>query len=955
MTPPNKTQPLPLGDAEQSGAGPVECLGMTFASDTARREHFTERLRERLQDPAFRNIEGFPTGTDADILRLSDPPYYTACPNPFLAEFIKAYGRPYNPSEMYHREPFAADVSEGKNNPIYDAHSYHTKVPHRAIMRYILRYTSAGDIVFDGFCGTGMTGVASAMCSDKSEIESLGYTVKNNTVFDESGQVVSTTGHRLAVLNDLSPISTFIARNLIYPMGNSDFLTEANKILLAVQSEIDWVYETVHASGGDERVKGKISYIVWSDLFICSQCRREILAWEVVIDRENKEMRDKFNCPHCNALLNQRTIERVMETTFDPILGVSYKHTKQEMAMIYYTVEKKRFAKKPDAHDYEIHNKCISKLQEINVQPVQTYSFEHTSRHLKDANHIRGITHSHHYYTPRNFFVLTTFLKHIASSSEYHQMLFVFTGFIDGHANRRNRYILDKNHPKGTTCGPLTNTLFVPELQSEVNLLNVWQKTVKKQSKAKKSTGISNTMVEVRSSTSLSLPDNIIDYIFIDPPFGKNILYSDLNLLWESWLKVRTNFLEEVIINDKQKKAIAEYVELMKQCFNEFYRILKPGRWMTIEFHNSLNIVWSGMQEALSSAGFIVADVRVLDKKHGTIHQDSGYTVKKDLIVSVYKPASLLEDGFSLKKGTEDGVWEFTRAHLGKLPICVSAHDKIEVVMERIPYFLYDRMVAFHVQRGSTVPLSAVEYLAGLKQKFAKRDGMYFLPEQVADYDRKRMTVREVLQLELIITGEKSAIEWLRQQLTRKPQTFQQLHPQFIREIGGWQKFEQPLELSNLLKQSFLNYEPDHAIPPQIVGWMRQSTELRQIIKDEITAGHAVEDDNGLTTQHPHLLSAAKDRWYVPDPNRAQDLEKLRERALLEEFAEYVAFKGRKLKVFRLEAVRAGFKRAWQLRSDQGYRTIVTVANKISEDVLYEDQILLTFYDNARTRLGDNL
>ncbi len=60
-------------------------------------------------------------------------------------------------------EPYASDVSEGKNNPIYNAHTYHTKVPHPAIMRYLLYYTQPGDIVLDGFAGTGMTGVAASL------------------------------------------------------------------------------------------------------------------------------------------------------------------------------------------------------------------------------------------------------------------------------------------------------------------------------------------------------------------------------------------------------------------------------------------------------------------------------------------------------------------------------------------------------------------------------------------------------------------------------------------------------------------------------------------------------------------------------------------------------------------------------------------------------------------------
>jgi hypothetical protein len=72
-------------------SGPVTCLGMEFESDEARREYFTEELRKKLQDPEFRAIEGFPIGEDEDILALSDPPYYTACPNPWIKDFIEQW------------------------------------------------------------------------------------------------------------------------------------------------------------------------------------------------------------------------------------------------------------------------------------------------------------------------------------------------------------------------------------------------------------------------------------------------------------------------------------------------------------------------------------------------------------------------------------------------------------------------------------------------------------------------------------------------------------------------------------------------------------------------------------------------------------------------------------------------------------------------------------------------
>lgn len=104
-------------------AGPVECLGRMFPSENARREHYLTLLAGKLKEPEFRKIEGFPAGTDDAILSLSDPPYYTACPNPWLGEFVKFYGTSYNPKKAYHREPFAADVSDGKNHAIYNAHS----------------------------------------------------------------------------------------------------------------------------------------------------------------------------------------------------------------------------------------------------------------------------------------------------------------------------------------------------------------------------------------------------------------------------------------------------------------------------------------------------------------------------------------------------------------------------------------------------------------------------------------------------------------------------------------------------------------------------------------------------------------------------------------------------------------------------------------------------------------
>ena len=178
----NKQQNLFLDDDyEETSITPekVICLGMEFPSDDARREYFREELRKKL--PELKQIEGFPIGEDDDIFKLSDPPYYTACPNPWLNDFVaeceeekiqlQKEGKRKEGFEV--KEPYANDVKVGKNNPVYTAHTYHTKVPHPAIMRYILHYTQPGDIIFDGFAGTGMTGVAAQACNNPSTDDSL--------------------------------------------------------------------------------------------------------------------------------------------------------------------------------------------------------------------------------------------------------------------------------------------------------------------------------------------------------------------------------------------------------------------------------------------------------------------------------------------------------------------------------------------------------------------------------------------------------------------------------------------------------------------------------------------------------------------------------------------------------------------------------------------------------------
>ncbi len=927
-----------LLEEPQKPSGPVTCLGMTFENDEARRAHFTEELRKKLQDPEFRKIEGFPIGSDEDILNLSDPPYYTACPNPWIADFIAEWEaeKPEQPEGYhYHREPFASDVSEGKNDPIYNAHSYHTKVPHKAIMRYILHYTQPGDIVFDGFCGTGMTGVAAQMCSDREVVMSLGYQVKpDGTILqeemDEDGKKVwrpfSKIGARRAVLNDLSPAATFIAYNYNTPVDVAAFGKEAKRILKEVDKECGWMYETKHSDG---RI-GKVNYTIWSDVFLCGECSQEIVLWDAAVDKDSGEVSSEFLCPGCGASWTKRTAERAFTTTFDQSLNETIKQAKKVPVLINYSASGKSYTKTPDQYDFEL----LNKIESSNIPtwfPVDRLMDGKETR----RNDPIGITHSHHFYTKRNLWVFSSFLSKTRVSF-WKNHFWGAAKDCQSYATRMIKINIKRLlFGGGQFMGFVGGTLYVPSLHGEQSTLkSIATKTNKVPSNYKNQMDQSGVMIGSGSlSSSDTQPDESIDYIFLDPPFGSNINYSELNFLWESWLKIWTNIEPEAIENDAHSKTLDDYRHLMTKCFREAYRVLKPGRWMTIEFSNTNAAVWNSIQTSLTEAGFIVANVSALDKKQGSFKAYTTPTaVKQDLVISVYKPNGGFEDRSQKEAQTEEGVWDFVRTHLKYLPITKRQGVLMLFVPERDPRILFDQMVAYYVRKGYPVPISSQEFQIGLAQRFIERDGMYFLPDQVAEYDRKKMTSGAPQQLSMFVSDEASAIQWLRQLIKEKPQTFSDINPQFMQQLGGWSKNEAQLDLRELLNQNFLSYDGKGPVPEQIHAYLSTNwKELRNLPKDD-----------------PTLVAKARDRWYVPDPNKAGDLEKLREKALLKEFEEYKEVK-KKLKVFRLEAVRAGFKKAWQERD---YAVIVAVADKIPNNVLEEDPKLLMWYDQAVTRMG---
>lgn len=863
----------------------IKVLGKEFNTEEERRTHFREELRKKL--PELKKMEGFPIGEDQDILNLSDPPYYTACPNPWLNDFIAEWDAEKKEQQKQGIrkvdfeviEPYPEDVKSGKNHAIYNAHTYHTKVPHEIITKFLLYYTQPSDVIIDSFAGTGMTGVGGSFCKNiTKEPETLHRFQKEFKEFEKDFNI----GKRHVINIDLSSIASHISHIYNSDFNRDKFVRDFNK-LKSHLNEFKHFFETSHTS-----IKGSINYTVYSQLYNCNECHVEFDFYEAAYVSDF-ELREKPKCPNCGFEEQKTKLSPLYKTQIDIVTGEPVNQICFKPILINYSVNKKRFSKEPSTEDVNKANE-FENIDKSQIPIGKLIEGVETRRNDK-----YGYNLIHHFYTTRTLSFISRYLSCIQNLEQKNHFIFLLTAILP-KLTKLNRYM--PQHGSRALVGPMANTLYLPPLFVENNFIDQLDFQFKKIVKALDV--CSRQTVSQQSATDLSnINDSSVDYVFIDPPFGANIMYSELNNLSEGWLNILTNIKEEAIESKGQNKGKFEYDNLMIKSFQELFRVMKPNSWMTIEFSNTSAAIWNIIQNGVNKAGFIIAKVDALNKTRGGLHAMLGpVAVKQDLVITCYKPsATLLTENYN---GFD--TWSFVLEHLNHLPIHLAFENSTTAIIERSPKILFDRLIAFYVQRGLPVPIDAGKFQQGLRERFIERDGMFFTNEQVQEYDRKKAAVPNFTQLSIFVANEQDAIYWLRNILEKEPKTESDLHPLWMKEVAG-------------------NMRKGDTLP-----------EMRTILEE-------------------NFLKNEKGQWYLPDPENEADLEKLRTKRLLKQFETYKteAYKPKgKIKEARVEALRAGFKQSYQ---DKDFKTIVQIGDRIPNNLLMEDEVLLQFYDIASSRV----
>jgi DNA-directed RNA polymerase subunit RPC12/RpoP len=597
---------------------------------------------------------------------------------------------------------------------------------------------------------------------------------------------------RIPILIDLCPSATFIAYNYCTPLDVNKFDAEAKRILDKVREEMEWLYETRCRKCGGKAI---IEYTIWSDEFQCPRCSERFLLWNVAVTRDGKVKRE-FECPNCKKELRKQDCKR---TTSKPV-RVNYtclRCKRREDEVSEFDLEKireierrwKRIYEENQAPDTSDGFWPIQENGEPLWFPNQPFMFkgERWGDTWRAGVHA-GITHVHHFYTTRNLWALARLwdeIGNVQNSRIKNIMMLNFTSFNPSFVSKLTRYNFGK---RGNS--PVSGTLYIPSFTVERNIESIWKGKYSDVSRAIELISIkSSSIISTQSATNMAnIPSNTIDYVFTDPPFGGNLMYSELNFLWEAWLGQFTDNKEEAIINETQGKGLQEYKELMTKCFKEIYRVLKPGRWMTMVFHNSDGKVWQAIQDGLAEAGFVIGMIGTFDKQQRSFKQvTSTGAVGYDVVVNCYKPKATVKNGIT-GKTTYEAIVGYIADRLRELPL--------EPSDERTDRMLHSKTIGFFMQQSNSLErLSFEEFKKILAKNFREIDGYWYLP-----YQRPRLKQQKLWIGFGFITTEVEAIEWL-EELLKIPKTYGDIAHKFFIALGD-NKLKK--DLKQLLEENFI-------------------------------------------------------------------------------------------------------------------------------------------------------
>jgi len=584
-------------------------------------------------------------------------------------------------------------VRSTRGGPLFNAFPYPTKISPEAIALFIATHTDPGATVLDSFAGSGSTGVAAILCGCptddmRREADRLSLPVR--------------WGVRRAVLYEVGVLGSFISKVLCCPPNPDEFAKAARQLLADVRREWAWLYQTRDPEGKE----GEIRYTIWSDLLRCPDCRKYVSLWDACVSRNPAAISGTFSCPYCRSTSSLDCVSRMRESIGDGLLGKERITRRRVQAWVYGETDGRAWSRRADARD---HKSCreIENLSFPQGAPLKIIPWGDLHR----SGYHEGITHLHHFYTHRNLLAFSALWEATERfpADLRPSLRFWLLSYNAAHSTIMTRVVAKKGQKDMVVTSAQPGVLYVSGLPVEKNVFAGVRRKIRTMQQAFAVTHGHDGLVDVRhmSCLHLDLPDESIDYVFTDPPFGGNIPYAEVNFIDEAWLGQVTDAREEVIISPHQEKTVADYQELLRRAFCESYRVLRSDGHATVVFHSTSAKVWNALREACEQAGYDVVRTSILDKTQGSFKQvRTTGAVRGD-------PLILLGKVRTSPKATEAEIWSVTH-------YLIEQALRSEDLAEMTPRRLYSRLVAHYVAARQNVPIDAGDFYRQLRERHAK-------------------------------------------------------------------------------------------------------------------------------------------------------------------------------------------------------------------------------------------
>ncbi len=541
-------------------------------------------------------------------------------------------------------------ITVPRTDPIYNCHSYLTKVPIGAIQPFIETFTKPSEVVVDFFAGSGMTGLAAL------------------------------TLNRRARLSDISVLGKHIATGYLTDAPAQDVRAAADRVIAAARKAIGTLYMTKRASDG---AKAELIRTIWSFTYLCPSCGDEMVFYEALSARGGVPQR----CPSCGGPFARRSWPRGADVPVEVV--VQGENGRQVGQCVCETDRRRMRAALKDERLREVPSLSISEDREM-------YSRSGLGR--------SGMTETRKFFSPRNGIALVELwraINDVEDEAIRQELRFAFTAILP---RASMRYQWSSKRPLNAQ----NQTYYIAPVYFEWNVLDLYGRKVNAVIRANEALynssdsfsadRLRDVSYEIASAEMLAhLDDGSVDYVFTDPPFGSNIFYSDMNMFHEAWLGESTDHEREAVVHTtgKRKNGSSErYEKLLRSAFSEAFRVLKPGKYMSVVFGNSSGRIWGLVQRALRDAGFKVSPVHVaiLDKGQRSVkglNSGSEGVVTVDLIVTVKKPAK--------GEGTGGAA---THANGNTDALIKTAIDELSADDARNPSHVYARILRKAIQKG---------------------------------------------------------------------------------------------------------------------------------------------------------------------------------------------------------------------------------------------------------------